>query len=59
MKVEVDVLDVSNSPSDLRGRKATQKRNHVKTLGICVKVEVDVLGSPSLVLMVSVLVKQH
>ena len=46
-------LPVLSSPNDLCGRKAKLNLN-------CVKVEVAVLGSPSLaVLMVSVDVKQH
>ena len=46
-------LPIPNSPYGLRGRKATLNR-------ISGKVEVDVLGSQSLiVLMVSVDVKQH
>ena len=48
-------LPVPNSPYGLFGRKST----FVK-LRCCVKVEVDVLGSPSLiVLMVSLDVNQH
>ena len=56
MKVEVTVLDSSfpNSPYGLCGRKATGQ------LRSCVKVEVAVLGSPSLIVCtVSVDVKQH
>ena len=52
---------VPNSPYGLCGRKVTMKLKHqVSELRCCVKVEVAVLGSPSLmVLMVSVDVKQH
>ena len=50
MKVEVDV---PNSPYGFCGRKATPNCS-ISELRSCVKVEVDVLGSPSLiVLMVS------
>ena len=50
---------VPNGPYSLCGRKATLKWK-AQELGSCVKVEVVVLGSPSLtVLMVSVDVKQH
>ena len=51
-------LPISNSPYGLCGRKATLNLN--TELRSCVKVDVAVLGSPSLtVLMVSVDVKQH
>ena len=51
-------LPVPNSPHDLCGRKATLNLN--SDTQSCVKVEVAVLGSPSLiVLMISVDVKQH
>ena len=52
-------LSVPNSPYGLCGRKATMNLNHCsKELGSCVKVEVAILGSPSLtILMVSVDVK--
>ena len=50
-------LPVPNSSYGLYGRKATLE---VTELRSCVKVEVAVLGSPSLiVLMVSMDVKQH
>ena len=56
MKVEVDV---PNSPCGLCGHKATLNCS-ISQFRSCVKVEVDVLDSPSLiVLMVSVDVKQH
>ena len=48
MKGEVDVLGVPNSPHNLCGRKATL--NSLFTdLRSGMKVEVDVLGSPSLI----------
>ena len=54
--MEVAVLPVPNNPCDLCGRKATV--NRVQEL--CVKVEVAVLGSRSLIVpTVSVDVKQH
>ena len=65
MKVEVAVLGstsrISNSPYGLSGRTATLNLNLGLVRAVsCVKVEVDVLGFPSLVvLMVSVDVKQH
>ena len=55
-------LPVPNSPYGLCGRKATLNVNtqHVSELRSSLKVEVAVLGSPSLaVLMVSVDIKQH
>ena len=56
MKVEVAVPD---SPYGLHGRKAALKLYHAE-FRRCEEVEVDVLGSPSLiVLMVSVDVKLH
>ena len=62
MRVEVDVLGspVPNSPYGLCGRKATLNCS-ISELRSCVKVEVAVLGSSSLiVLMVSAVdVKQH
>ena len=61
MKVEVDRpgLPVPNNPYGLCGRKATFSLE-LQILRSCVKVEVTVLGSPSLIiLMVSVDVKQH
>ena len=61
VKVEVAVPD-SNSPCGLCGRKATLNLSSDTDLELrsCVKVEVAVLGSPSLiVLVVSVDVKQH
>ena len=52
-------LPVPNSPYGLCGRKVTLNSN-VPELWSCVKVEVDDLGSPSLIsLMVSVALKQH
>ena len=46
-------LNVPNSPHGLCGHKATpKKKNTVKELRSCVKVEVDVLRSPSLTLIV-------
>ena len=52
-------LQVPNSPYSFCGHKATLNCS-ILELWSCVKVEVDVLGSPSLiVLMVSVDVKQH
>ena len=60
MKVEVDVLDVPNSPYSLCGRKATQKWRRTTEFNSCVKFEVDVLGSPSLIVRtVEVDVKQN
>ena len=52
MKVEVDVLGTSLIvPYSLCERKATLKKNCVGSeLRGCVKVEVAVLGSPSLIL---------
>ena len=50
-------LPVPNSPYGLCGRKAAfeEEEDSISELRSCVKVEVDVLGSPSLiVLMVSV-----
>ena len=61
MKVEVAVLGspVPNKPSGLCGRKATLNCS-VTELRNCVKVELAVLGSPSLIsLVVSVDVKHH
>ena len=61
MKVEVAVLGspVPNSRYGFCGRKATLTERSVSELKICVKVEVAVLGAPSLiVLMFSVDVKQ-
>ena len=54
-------LPVPDSPYGLCGRKATLNLNwSTSELRSCVKVEVAVLDSPSLiVLMVSVDVKQH
>ena len=54
-------LSVPNSPYGLCGRKATLSEEDLGLeLRSCVKVEVAVLGSPSLiVLMVSVDVMQH
>ena len=52
-------LPVPNSPCGLCGRKATLNCC-ISELRSCMKVQVDVLGSPSLiVLMVSVDVKRH
>ena len=67
MEVEVDVLDshTPNSTHSLCGRKATSDEEggggKVSELRSCVEVEVDVLGSPSLIIlnMVSVHVKRH
>ena len=63
MKVEMAVLGspVPVSTYGLCGRKATLKKKLCKTeFRSCVKVEVTVLGFPSLIaLMVSVDVKQH
>ena len=65
MKVEVSGrpgLPVPNSPYGLCGRKATLEEDDMASeFRICVKVEVDVLGSPSLIvlIMVSVDVMQH
>ena len=59
MKVEVAV---ANSPYGLCGRKATLEEEEPKSseLRSRVKVEVDVLGSPSLIVRtISVDVKQH
>ena len=51
-------LPVPNNPYGLCGRKVT--RNSTSELRSCVKVEVDVLGFPSLIVpTVSVDVKQH
>ena len=61
MKVQVAVLGspVPNSPYDLCGRIATLNLT-VSELGRCVKVEVTVLGSLSLIVRtISVDVKQH
>ena len=61
MKVEVAVLGspVPNKPCGLCGRKATLNCS-VTELRSCVKVELAVLGSPSLIsLVVSVDVKHH
>ena len=60
MKVEVAVLG-PNSPHSLCRRKAKLNVNREDSeLRSCVKVEVAVLGSPSLTVgMVSVDVKQH
>ena len=62
MKVEVAVLG-PDSPYGLCGRKATLdelSRARARELRSCVKVEVAVLGSPSLVVRtVCVDVKQH
>ena len=54
-------LSVPNSPYSLCGRKATVKKNCVSSeLRSCVKVEVDVEGSPTLIVRtVSVGIKQH
>ena len=64
MEAEVAIPDsqsLPNKPGGLCGRKATLKRKcYFAELMSCVKVEVAVLGSPSLiVLMVSMDVKQH
>ena len=71
MKVEVAVLGspVPNKPYGFCGRKATLNSGEKKysaalfcshsELRSCVNVEVAVLGSPSLIVMVSVDVKQH
>ena len=65
MKVEVSGrpgLPVPNSPYGLCGRKATLEEDDMASeLRICVIAEVDVLGSPSLIVlvMVSVDVMQH
>ena len=50
MKVDVAVagLLVPNSPYGLCGRKATLNELYRSGLRICVKVKVDVLGTPSL-----------
>ena len=58
MKVELDVL---NSPHGLCGRKVTLNLNTLLSeLRSCVKVEVDVLGFPSLIVRtVSVDLKHH
>ena len=63
-EVEVDVLGshVPNSSYGLCGRKATLNiKSVVSELRSCVKVEVDVLGSPSLIVLNVVYadVKQH
>ena len=56
MKVEVDVPD---GPCGLCGRGATLNCR-ISELRSCVKVEVAVLGSPSLIVLTdSVEVKQH
>ena len=56
--VKVDVFPVPNSPYGLCGRKATLNLN--AELRNCVEVEVDVMGSPSLIIRtVSVDVKYH
>ena len=47
MEVEVDVLDVPNSPYSLCGRKTTQKWRRTTDFSSCVKVEVDVLDVPN------------
>ena len=53
-------LPVPNSPCGLCGRKVTLNLRRAAELRSCVKVEVAVLGSPSLiVLMVSVDIKQR
>ena len=53
-------LPVPNKPDGFCGREATLKRNFVSELRSCVKDEVAVLASPSLIsLMVSADVKQH
>ena len=53
-------LHVPNGSYGLCGRKAPLNLRRAADLRSCVKVEVAVLGSPSLiVLMVSVDVKQH
>ena len=56
-------LPVPNSPYGLCGRKATLNRTRttcMTELRSCVKVEVDVLGFPFLIVpTVSVVVKQH
>ena len=62
--MEVDVLvDVPNSPCGLCGRNATlqkEQKSAVRELRSCLKVEVVVLGSTSLIVfVVSVDVKQH
>ena len=62
MKVQVAVLgSIPNRLYDLCGRKATlNDRLSLSELRSCVKVEVAVLGSPSLIsLIVSVDVKPH
>ena len=52
---------VPNSPYGLCGLQQHERKNATQAYsGSCVKVEVDVLGSPSLIVpMVSVDVKQH
>ena len=53
-------LPVPNSAYGLCGRKATSKKEDQTELRICVKVEVNFLGSPSLMVRTdSVDVKQH
>ena len=53
-------LPVPNSPYGFCGRKATFELEFATELRSCVKVEVDVLSSPSLIVRtVSVDVKQH
>ena len=63
MKVEMAVQSspVLNKPCDFYGHKHHERRSRLQTeLRSCVKVEVAVLVSPSLlVLMVSMDVKQH
>ena len=63
MKVEVAIIatPVPDNPYGICGRKATLNLNTLHSeVRSCVKVEVAVLGSPSLiVLVVSVDVKQH
>ena len=62
MNVEVD-FPVANSPYGLCGQKVTlnlKTENGIPDLRSCMKVEVAVLGSPSLIVpMVSVDVRQH
>ena len=56
MKVEVSGrpgLPVPNSPYGLCGRKATlEEEDMASEFRICVKDEVDVLGSPSLIVLI-------